>query len=99
MASGTRFAAALTRPEDAVSGVPQPHIHKPNGASLLMSWRPVEQLPTPLKLPVMRSLRVYSNSPFPIGCQPVSAPAQSRLTSLNVPSLALLRTTTMLLSG
>src|SRR5262249_11337817 len=80
-----------------VTGVPQPQTQRPKCPSLFISWRPVEQLPTGWKSPVLRSIRVHSYSPT--GFHPVSVPAQSRLTSWSWPIASFARTTTRFVSG
>src|ERR1019366_9172437 len=83
----------------AVSAEPQPHTVRPKGALLVISWRPLSQLPCWMKSCRTRSMRVYSYvSAASMGFQPVSVPAQSRLTSEKTPFTDW-RTTTRLVSG
>src|SRR6185437_14765578 len=69
-----------------VAAVPQPQTTSPNRCELVATCRPLLQLPTPWKLPVDRSTRVYSmSSAASIGIQPVTVPRQSIVTSANAP--------------
>jgi hypothetical protein len=71
----------------------------PNGSLEFNVWRPLLQLPLATKFPVTRSKRTYSYFPdVPIGCQPVSTPAQSSFTSAK-PDAPFARTITRSISG